>query len=150
MAFRVYKNLVPDSHLHRELEALLEKNGGRATVEEVCTQVLLLPTTLPSLARILVEGLLQGDARLHLSDSQVEWHEPTREEIWRRRTHFLVVDVETTDGARRDQRIIELGVCRIEEGRITDQWSQIINPRRSLSPWVRNLTGITEAMLAKA
>ncbi|MFQ5816934.1 MAG: PolC-type DNA polymerase III [Terriglobia bacterium] len=151
MASRIYKNLIPDSHLHRELESLLRKNGGVATLEEICREVFLLPTASAPLARVLVEELIQGDPRLQwAADTRVECSEPSPEEVWRQRKHVLVVDIETTDGTRRDQRIIELGVCRIEKGCITREWSQLLNPERSVSPWIRNLTGITKAMLAAA
>ncbi|MFQ5927303.1 MAG: PolC-type DNA polymerase III [Terriglobia bacterium] len=151
MGTRVYKNLIPDSNLHHELESLLRRSGGVATLEEICSQVFRLPAAAPSLARALVEELIEGDLRVRLAaDKTVEWSEPSPEEIWRRRKHFLVVDVETTDGVRRTQRIIELGICRIEDGRITDEWSQLVNPDHAVSPWIRNLTGITNGMLAAA
>lgn len=145
-----YRNLVPDSCLHRELETLLRRHGGVTSVDEVCQEVLLLPAP-PGLARALVEGLVEGDPRLQLTpDNRIVWEEPGVEEIWQRRKHFLVVDVETTDGMRHEQRIIEVGVCRVKEGRITEEWSQLVNPGRRVSRWIRNLTGITDRMLAAA
>lgn len=178
MASRVYRNLVPDSPLHRALENLLRKNGGVASVQEICRQVFLLPSATATLARALVEELVEQDPRLCFDgDFSVVWSEPGAEEIWQRRKHFLIVDVETTDGAlqsepagrslgakpsdrgfrprpsgrtRRDQRIIELGVCHFEGGRITDEWSQLLNPDRPLSPWIRKMTGIGDEMLAAA
>jgi hypothetical protein len=36
---RRYKNLVPDSPLHRELEKLLRESDGRASLEAICEQV---------------------------------------------------------------------------------------------------------------
>lgn len=151
MVSRVYKNLLPDSLLHRELESLLRKTGGVATVEEIYRQVFLLPTAPLSLARDLVQQFIQDDPRLRLQDGDtVQWSEPSAVEVWQRAKRFLVVDVETTDGMRRDQRIIELGVCRIEGGRMAEEWSQLIHADRPLSPWVRQLTGLTDAALAQA
>lgn len=151
MAARAYRNLIPDSPLHNELETLVRKNGGAATVEEICSEVFLMPATPPGLARSLVEELIRDDRRLRLTpENTVQWCEPSAEEVWQQRKHFLVIDVETTDGMRRDQRVIELGVCRVEAGRITHEWSQLVNPGRPLSPWIRHLTGITHAMLEPA
>jgi DNA polymerase III epsilon subunit family exonuclease len=59
------------------------------------------------------------------------------------------VDVETT-GASCDlgDRVIELGIARVEDGRVVASYQQLIDPRRSLSPGIVALTGITPQMLA--
>ncbi len=151
MLARTYKNLIPDSHLHRNLERLLRKSGGEVSLEQICAEILLLPRVAPELARALVAELTAGDSRLRLTpQDSVEWMEPSPEEIWRQRKDFLVVDLETTDGEHRAQRIIELGICRLVDGRISNEWATLVNPQRPLAPWIRNLTGITEAMLAAA
>jgi DNA polymerase III epsilon subunit family exonuclease len=61
---------------------------------------------------------------------------------------LAVVDVETT-GASADfgHRIIELGIVRLERGRIVEEYQQLINPERRISPGVTALTGITHAMV---
>ena len=55
MNLRHYKNLVPDTPLHRQLEALLRENGGQLSTLAVCEQVLLMPRTDLEVARALVE-----------------------------------------------------------------------------------------------
>jgi DNA polymerase III epsilon subunit family exonuclease len=58
------------------------------------------------------------------------------------------VDVETT-GASADfgHRIIEIGIVRLERGRIVGEYQQLVDPERRISPGVTALTGITQAMV---
>lgn len=151
MAARAHKNLIPDSHLHRDLERLLRKSGGEVSVQQICAEILLLPRANAELARALVAELTADDPRLQLSsEDRVAWVEPSPEEVWRQRKHFLVLDLETTDAEGHAQRIIELGLCRLADGRISNEWTTLLNPQQRLSAWSRNLTGITETMLAAA
>jgi DNA polymerase-3 subunit epsilon len=59
------------------------------------------------------------------------------------------VDVETT-GASTDfgDRVIEIGICRVEGGRSVAEYQQLIDPRRRVGPGIVALTGITNEMLA--
>src|SRR5688500_7897545 len=58
------------------------------------------------------------------------------------------LDVETT-GASADfgDRIIELGIVRVEGGRVVAEYQQLIDPLRRVSPGVTALTGISQAMV---
>ena len=151
MIQRRYKNLVPDSPLHRHLETLLRENGGRVSAMAVCEQVLLLPAADARLAGTLVEGLIDGDPRLRVhADGTVEWVEPAGHAAWRACRRFAAVDVETTNGGRGEQRIMEVGVCLVEDGRLTREWSSLVNPGRPIPYWVRQLTGITDATVRTA
>lgn len=60
---------------------------------------------------------------------------------------WVVFDLETTGLNHRHDRIIEIGAVKIENGRITDRYSQLIDPRMPLSSEVIALTGITNADL---
>lgn len=59
---------------------------------------------------------------------------------------FVVVDTETT-GSGPDDRIIELAAVRVRGGRLVDRFATLINPGRSVPPFITRLTGITTAML---
>jgi DNA polymerase III epsilon subunit family exonuclease len=148
---RRYKNLVPDSPLHHDLESLVRENQGSATLEEVCEQVLHIPTNDPVVAAALVEGLLEEDARFRLNgNGRVDWAVTSYEESWRRCRRYAVVDVETTNGVRDQQRVIEIGLCIVEDGRLAREWSSLVNPRRPIPYWVRQLTGISDANVRSA
>src|SRR5687767_7517950 len=63
-------------------------------------------------------------------------------------TPFCFVDVETT-GASADygDRIIEIGMMRVEGGVPVSRLDQLIDPKRRISPGVVALTGIRQEMV---
>src|SRR5687767_11985273 len=63
-------------------------------------------------------------------------------------TPIAVLDVETT-GASADfgHRVIELGIVRLEGGRVVAEYQQLMDPERRISPGVTALTGISQAMV---
>ncbi len=62
---------------------------------------------------------------------------------------IAVVDTETTGAlAAFGHRVIELGIVRLEAGRVTGEYQQLIDPERRISPGVTVLTGISPAMVA--
>jgi DNA polymerase III epsilon subunit family exonuclease len=65
-----------------------------------------------------------------------------------RDTPLAFVDVETT-GASADfgHRVIEIGICRLEGGRVVAEYEQLIDPQRKISPGVTAMTGISQAMV---
>jgi DNA polymerase III epsilon subunit family exonuclease len=65
-----------------------------------------------------------------------------------RQIPLAVLDTETT-GASADfgHRVIELGIVRIEAGKVIAEYQQLIDPQRSISPGVTALTGISQAMV---
>lgn len=148
---RRYKNLVPDSPLHHDLELLVRENQGSASLAEVCEQVLHIPATDPLVAASLVETLLEEDPRFRLNgNGTVDWAEISSEEAWRRCRRYAVVDVETNNGVREQQRIIEIGLSIVEDGCLAREWSSLVNPQRPIPYWVRQLTGIRDADVRSA
>jgi DNA polymerase III epsilon subunit family exonuclease len=63
-------------------------------------------------------------------------------------TPIAVLDVETT-GASADfgHRVIELGIVRLERGKVVAEYQQLIDPQRRVSPGVTALTGISQRMV---
>jgi DNA polymerase III epsilon subunit family exonuclease len=61
---------------------------------------------------------------------------------------FAFVDVETT-GASADfgHRVIEIGIARVEGGRVVAEYERLLDPQRRISAGVTVLTGITQAMV---
>jgi len=64
---------------------------------------------------------------------------------------LVVLDFETT-GLSPDMgdRAIEIGAVKIENGVIADRFQALMNPGRSVDPFIESYTGITNAMLAEA
>ncbi|MEW6447404.1 MAG: helicase C-terminal domain-containing protein [Bacillota bacterium] len=63
---------------------------------------------------------------------------------------YVAVDIETTglDPAR--DEIIEVGLCRIENGMVTDSFSSLVRPSGPVPLKVKRLTGIDDYLLQKA
>jgi len=57
--------------------------------------------------------------------------------------NLAIVDVETTGAHASHDRIIEVGIHRVERGRLVDSFSSLVNPGRRIPPWIQQLTGIT-------
>lgn len=63
---------------------------------------------------------------------------------------FAIIDVETTGGSARYERITEIAIALHDGERVVNTFSSLINPERSI-PWnITQLTGITNEMVAHA
>ena len=62
-------------------------------------------------------------------------------------TPFVVVDVETTGLKAQQDRIIELAAVKVQDGKITDRFVQLVNPERSVPRRITRMTGLTTAGL---
>lgn len=56
---------------------------------------------------------------------------------------YISIDLETTGLNPKQDKIIEIGAVKVEDGKITDSFSQLINPGRKLEERIIELTGIT-------
>ena len=64
---------------------------------------------------------------------------------------FIAFDFETTGTQSRIDRIIEIGAVRFSlDGNITDQFSTLVNPKRTISPRAIEVHGITDQEVSKA
>ncbi len=64
-----------------------------------------------------------------------------------RLNNLAVVDIETTGGSSSFDRIIEIGVLRIEKGSVVKTFETLLNPGGAISPFIENLTGISSGQL---
>ncbi|MGC5616305.1 DEDD exonuclease domain-containing protein [Georgenia sp. Z1491] len=63
---------------------------------------------------------------------------------------FVVVDLETTGGAARSDRITEIGAVKVRGGEVLAELGTLVNPGIPVPPQITVLTGITTAMVAPA
>ncbi|MED4751025.1 ATP-dependent DNA helicase DinG [Brevibacillus choshinensis] len=64
---------------------------------------------------------------------------------------LLVVDFETTGShPRQGDSIIQIGAVAIDDGQVTDSFSTLVNPGQPIPPFITQLTGISEEMVADA
>jgi DNA polymerase-3 subunit epsilon len=60
------------------------------------------------------------------------------------------VDLETTGGNAAYDRITEIGIVRVENGVLLEEWSSLVNPECPISPYIEAFTGISSDMVADA
>lgn len=63
---------------------------------------------------------------------------------------LAIVDLETTGMSARADRVTEIAVLEIDDGRLVDEWSSLINPGIPIPPEIRGLTGISDSMVKDA
>jgi DNA polymerase-3 subunit epsilon len=62
-------------------------------------------------------------------------------------TTFIVLDVETTGLSAVHDRITEIGMVKICNGKIVSEFSTLVNPQMYISSYITELTGITNEMV---
>ena len=62
---------------------------------------------------------------------------------------FIAFDFETTGLDALNDRIIELAAVKFENGEITDRFVTLVNPKINIPHLITEITGITDAMVAK-
>jgi DNA polymerase-3 subunit epsilon len=60
------------------------------------------------------------------------------------------VDLETTGGNPAYDRITEIGIVRVQNGKLLEEWSSLVNPECPISPYIEAFTGISSEMVADA
>ncbi|WP_249928560.1 exonuclease domain-containing protein [Niallia circulans] len=64
---------------------------------------------------------------------------------------FVVVDLETNGNSpRKGDRIIQFAAVVIENGNIVEEYSSLLNPLQPITPFIEELTGITDEMVESA
>jgi ATP-dependent DNA helicase DinG len=67
------------------------------------------------------------------------------------RSKYVVVDLETTgNSAKKGDKIIQFAAVVIENGRIVDQFSSLLCPRKPIPIFIEELTGLTDEMVKDA
>ena len=123
MNLRRYKNLVPDSALHRELEKLLQEQNGRVPLQQVCEQVMQIRGQDGQTAEKLVATLIEGDPRMLGGVTAAAFGQ--RRKMLRQRLRSLGLDVARLladaglDGTVRAQDIDVAGFIRLTNSAVS-------------------------------
>ncbi len=64
--------------------------------------------------------------------------------------NFTIVDVETTGGSPFFNRVIEIGLLRIEKGEVVEQYQTLLNPGMAIPEFITKMTGIDDAAVVQA
>ncbi|MBW3086100.1 putative bifunctional exonuclease/endonuclease protein [Austwickia sp. TVS 96-490-7B] len=62
----------------------------------------------------------------------------------------MVVDLETTGGDPRRHRITEIGAVKVRGREIVEEFQSLVCPQTPIPPFIQELTGITDDMVAHA
>ena len=60
------------------------------------------------------------------------------------------IDLETTGTTPTGDRVTEIGIVRVEDGELVEEWSTLVNPECSIPEEIQVLTGITNEMVRRA
>src|SRR5260221_8081259 len=60
------------------------------------------------------------------------------------------VDLETTGGSAAHDRITEVGIVRVTNGELVEEWSSLVNPERPIPAYIEAITCISDRMVADA
>ena len=63
---------------------------------------------------------------------------------------YAILDIETTGGKYNEEGITEVAIYRHNGRDVTDQFITLVNPERTIQPFVEKLTGINNKMLRNA
>lgn len=63
---------------------------------------------------------------------------------------LIFLDLETTGATAHADRITEIGLVEVDQGQLIGDWSSLVNPQQPIAPFIESLTGISDAMVAKA
>jgi len=63
---------------------------------------------------------------------------------------YVVLDVETTGLSQKTEDIIEIALVKVIDGEMTNQFTSLVKPGKTLSPRIVSLTGLTDSMLEDA
>lgn len=64
---------------------------------------------------------------------------------------YVVVDLETTGNApKKGDKMIQFAAVVIENGKITEEYSSLVNPEQSIPPFIEELTGLSDEMVENA
>jgi DNA polymerase-3 subunit epsilon len=63
---------------------------------------------------------------------------------------YAIIDIETTGGSARIERITEIAIIQHDGDQITGEFVSLVNPERNIPYFITNLTGITNEMVEDA
>ncbi len=124
-------------------------SGGPADSMTLATQVLGIAQSTRVIADRVVVALLGADPRVRqLADARWALVDDRAERKSIAEATFAVVDIEATGSlATKGDRIIEIAVVTMANGKIGDVFESLVNPGRPVPRFVRHLTSITDEML---
>lgn len=63
---------------------------------------------------------------------------------------YSIIDIEATGGNSKIGRLTEIAIYKFDGQTVIEEFSSLVNPERSIPPYVQRLTGINDKMAAEA
>jgi DNA polymerase-3 subunit epsilon len=146
-----HSNLVRDSKVARDLITLIGRGNRPLPLDRAAWATMRIKGLPEDRLRHIFANVLAHDPRFELTEAGIRLAEDPRERLPLADLDFVVVDTETTGGSSsHGHRLTEVAAVRIRDGRVVDRFASLVNPERTIPPEITRLTGITNAMVAKA
>ncbi len=127
---------------------------SQALVASVCKLSMMPPTVAEHMAVTLLRGyprfIRTADGAWRLGEAAAPaWRTmPVEDEPLLSSLSFAVVDVETTGGRPgTGDRITEIAIVTVRDGRVQEVFETLVNPERSIPPFISRLTNISWEMV---
>ena len=143
-------NLVSASRLVQDTFDFVTAKGGRARMSEIAETVFRLSYAGDELSTALVSDLISNDRRFVIEDSSLLINDDNPDARALKEIDFVVLDVEAVAPKPLPARIIELAAYRVRDGEIIDEFQTLVNPGVPLSPFIAQLTGLSNEMIEAA
>jgi DNA polymerase III epsilon subunit family exonuclease len=132
--------------------ALDQLHTGPRSALDLARDVLGLAQASSVIAERLAIALLGADPRVRqLADGRWAAVTAARQIASLSECTFAVVDVETTGvRSRMDDRITEIAIVTVSDGKVRLAFDSLINPDRYIPPRITAVTGITNDMVTRA
>jgi len=138
-------------HLRTEAHAFLRSHNRTCTPQSVARHIFGPKRHEDPVAALLVRAILDplpDTGRAH-DGSWLALDAPFLD-IPLDDIRYAVVDLETTGSLTGVDRIIEVGIAVLEQGKVVKQFSSLCHSKRHVSPRIRKLTGINPSQLKEA
>ena len=99
---------------------------------------------------LMQENIKQKDTKVSKSTNKISNSLTTmnnRKNLNKFVDDYVLVDIETTGLSPITDEIIEIGAIKVKQNKIVDKYNELIKVNREISPFITNLTGITNEML---
>lgn len=63
---------------------------------------------------------------------------------------FAITDIETTGSGIKGNRITEICIIVVQNGKVIDEYSSLVNPTQAIPLYIESLTGINDEMVSNA
>jgi len=63
---------------------------------------------------------------------------------------YSIIDIETTGGSPRTEKITEIAVLIHDGIKVTNEFASLVNPEKEIPPFITGITGITNEMVSEA